>query len=147
MAKVKGERIYWDACCFLEILNAGPHGITCRDILKRAERKEIEIVIKPKGQPAPLPIDMRDYVLSFFENDYIQLVNLDRLIVRQSLDLCWEYNLKARDALHIAAALSVKCNSFETIDDKLIGLDRHFPTMEIRQPRKGQGEIEYGVQQ
>lgn len=98
-------------------------------------------VVRPKGQPKPLPLTVRDRVLAFFENDYIRLINLDRAVVRKSLDYCWDHNLKPRDALHLAAAATVGCEFLETLDPHLLKLGS-VDTVVIRKPvGRGQREL------
>lgn len=146
-------RIYWDSCCFIAILNAEQYAPTCISILNEAKAGDIELVIsaltmaetvRPRGAPSPLPKKHRTKVLDFFENDYIRLINFDREIARTSLDLCWEYDLHARDALHLAAALAVDCDALETADEQFIKRVESYTggKLLIRKPiGKGQAEL------
>ena len=150
MAKKEIQRVYWDSCCFIEILNAGARAEQCVNVLEQAQRDEIRIVIssltmgetvRPRGSETPLPVELRDKVLAFFENDYIIMVNLDRDVVRKSLDLCWNFNLKSRDALHVAAALAYQCDAFETFDQSILKLNAVVAGIAFREPI-GQGQAD-----
>ena len=146
-------RIYWDACCFISILNKDEHAERCLQVLEEAERGDVQLVVssltmgevvRPKGSATPLPREKREQVLAFFEQDYIALVNLDREIVRLSLDLCWDHGFKSRDALHIAAAKAVRCDVFETHDVRLLKLGEGIEGIVFRKPvGAGQSEMEF----
>ena len=148
MAK-KTEKIYWDACCFLAILNKEPWAKTCSDIVNEAKSGEIQMFIspltmaetvRPKGSNAPISRGIRDQVLAFFENDYITLIPFSREIARASLEYCWDYGLRARDALHLAFAVHAECDALETIDGNLIKDISGHGSIQVREP-KGTGQI------
>ena len=82
-------------------------------------------------------------VLDFFDNDFMHLRVIDRLVARRSPDLCWNLGLHPRDALHVAAALEERCNIFETMDSK-ITRQNGLEGMKIRNPFLPQQEVLLG---
>ena len=124
------ERRYWDSFCFLAMLNnEEPYATTCTQILDEAKKDRIEIVIspitmaetvRPRSAGQPISIEHQEQVTALFENDYLRLRVIDRLIAKRSVALCWNAGLHPRDALHVAVALEEKCDVFETRDEKLL---------------------------
>ena len=124
------ERRYWDSFCFLAVLNnEEPYASTCTQILEEAKKNSVELVIspltmaetvRPRGEPAPIPIEHQERITDFFENDYMRFRIMDRLIAKRSLALCWNAGFHPRDALHVAVALEEGCDVFETRDRKLL---------------------------
>ncbi|MGE0684372.1 MAG: type II toxin-antitoxin system VapC family toxin [Candidatus Binatia bacterium] len=122
-------RRYWDASCFLALLNNDEEADDCEKILNDAKEEKTSIivsplvqveVIRPKGSPSPLPKKHEETIRAFFENDYIKWRVLDRRIANLARDLCWQYGLHPRDALHLAAAIDTKCDLLETTDKGLL---------------------------
>lgn len=137
------ERRYWDSCCFIAILNSEePHASVCQRLLDEAKRDRIELLIspltmaetvRPRGASAPIPLQHQRRILDFFENDYIRLRVIDRLIAKRSLTLCWNEGLHPKDALHLAVALEEHCEALETTDPHLLRLNG-LEGMAIRHP-------------
>lgn len=139
----KTEKIYWDACCFLAILNKEDEAERCMTIVNEAKEGEIDLFIspltmaetvRPKGSDAPISRDVRDKVLAFFENDYVRMITFNREVARISLDYCWDYGLQARDALHLAFAVYAGCNALETVDQKFISKIPSGLPIQVRRP-------------
>lgn len=149
----KKSRRYWDACCFIAILNNEPDGPACEGILSDTRDGKLEIIVSPltmlevvrqKGDSLPIPIEKEQNIRDFFENDYVIMRNIDRLIAEKGRELCWSHKLKPRDALHLATAVVAECECLETVDPDLIRYDRQIgnPPIEIRKPRwTGQAEL------
>jgi predicted nucleic acid-binding protein len=66
-----------------------------------------------------------DKLAEFFENDYILITNLDRMVAERGRELMIAYgSLKPPDAVHIAtAAVSPGVEEMHTFDDRLLKLD------------------------
>lgn len=146
---LKLPRRYWDSYCFLAILNAGSpdetHSQACELILNDARDGAIEIitsaltiveVIRPKGSPRPIPRDKEAKIRDFFENDYIHIRLVDREIADAARELCWTSGVHPRDAVHLATALTLGCECFETNDPRLLRLNGQVgnPPLLIREP-------------
>ena len=147
------EKIYWDACCFLAILNNEANEAVCSRIVSEAKEGLIRLFVSPltmaetvrqKGSSAPIPKDVRDKVKSFFENEYITLVTFNREVAYASLDYCWDFGLHARDALHMSFAIHAGCDAFETTDLAFMkAIPANVLPIEVRQPR-GTGQMRTG---
>jgi predicted nucleic acid-binding protein len=135
-------RRYWDANCFLAIINHEPDQDTCLRILTDAagDSPTFEIivspltlveVIRPKGAPVPLSREHEQQIKDFFENDYIIMRNTDRLIAEVARELCWNHGLHPRDAIHLATAIETECDWLETTDPRLLRLSGVVPDAPI----------------
>ena len=145
----KPLRIYWDACCFLAILNKEPEASKCIDILNEAKAGLIEIwispltmaeTVRPKGSPSPLAEVHRHAVLDFFDNDYIKFIQIGMEISRDSLSICWEHNIHARDAIHLASARAAGCEYLESKDGAFIERVANCKDISVRRPT-GRGDL------
>jgi len=74
-------------------------------------------VHKHKGLPR-LTSDQDQTILAFFEQEFIQLVTVDRRIGERANQLCREYGLNPFDGIHVASALAAQC-------DVLLAWDPH----------------------
>ena len=81
-------------------------------------------------------------IRDFFENDYIVIRNVDRLIAEKAGDIVRTHPIKPPDAIHIATALSSKCECLHTYDKKLLHLDGKvgWPTLSIKLPSHPDGK-------
>ena len=146
-------RRYWDASCFIALLNSEEGAEDCESILNEAKEAKTLIyvsplvqteVIRPRGSPKPIPVETRTQIQSFFENDYIKWRIIDRDIANSAQNLCWDYGLHPRDALHLAVALDLQCDLLETYDPDLLKLNGRIPNVSlgIQKPRwEGQPEL------
>ena len=146
MAGAGRIRRFWDASCFLALLNDEAGAEDCERILEQARQSETDIyvspvvqveVVRPRRSPSTIPREMRTRVQEFFENDYIKWRMIDRNIANESQRLCWDYNLHPRDAIHLAVALDVRCNLLETFDADLLKWEARIPpgSLSIQRPR------------
>ena len=140
-------RIYWDSGCFLAILNGEAEAADCRRILNDARDGKLEMVtsfwtvtevIRPRGTSGPVPESSLQVMRDFFENDYLHLRPVDRLVAERARELCWAHQplIYACDATHLATALLYECSIFETKDGTLKSLDGQVgnPPLKIRGP-------------
>ena len=81
-------------------------------------------------------------IRDFFENDFVTIRNVDRLIAERAGEFVREHNLKPPDAIHAATALSFKCDCLHTYDKKLLRLDGKigWPTLSIKAPSHPDGK-------
>lgn len=137
----RGIRRYWDAKCFIALLNDEADAQVCERILEQAKERQTQIcvspivqveVIRPRGSATPLAKELRDKVRAFFENDYIRWRIVDRKIANDAQQLCWDYPLHPRDAIHLAVALDLGCDLLETSDSDLLRLDQTIPSTSLR---------------
>jgi predicted nucleic acid-binding protein len=139
------ERRYWDACTFLGWFNEEADKVDkCESVLKFAEIKKIHIITSAltltevvwlKGCPR-LTDASEDMIRSFFENDFIFVRTVDRVIAEDARQLIWKHNVKPKDAIHLSTALQLKMTIFDTFDSDLIGLNEKLgnPLLRIGEP-------------
>lgn len=136
------RRVAWDACAWIAHIQKekilGSDGKTvvedrsamCRPVLAAAEKGTIEIVVSAlslvevlcKNRDAGIDDQkVRDY----FDNSYILLVNVDKLIGDRARRLMLEGHpkLKPADAIHLATAAVANAVELHTFDDRLLALD------------------------
>ncbi len=123
------EIIYWDSNCFLAHLKAEEgRAEKCDGVLQRAKRGEVLIVTSAltlaevlwlKDGPR-LPKEKAEIVQKFFRRSYIRVYNVTRKLAEDAQIYVWENNIKPKDAIHIATALHINVNAFETFDEPLI---------------------------
>lgn len=140
------DRRYWDAACFIAVLNEEEGRVEeCESVLRAAANREVEIVtsaftitevLYPKGG-RPLPPDLRKIVSTYFRRPEIVIVNVDRELAEAAQRFFWDFGVRPKDAVHVASALRGKASVLETYDDKLIDLDRKLggsPPLKVRRP-------------
>lgn len=118
----------------------------CAAILEDAEKGKILIVtcaltlaevLALRGQPRiPPEPELKQKVREFFKNEYISVQNVTRQVAEVARDLVWDYEILPKDAIHVAAALTVEAPILETYDQPLIGKSGKVgtPPLIIREP-------------
>lgn len=76
-------------------------------------------VHKPRGG-ALLTKQQDDQVLSFFEHEFIQIVDVDRMLGEHANRLCQKLHINPFDAIHVASAIRAGCDYLLTWDNKLL---------------------------
>lgn len=144
------ERHYCDSCVFLGFLNNEPDKFyDCRTLLQAAEEGVIELVtlaftmgevIKIKGE-AELDESKEHVIDQLFKQSWIQIANFEREMGQICRAVTWKYNLKPYDALHIATAIRLKVDFFDTTDKPLmaklpsqVGYPLDYPEVVIQWP-------------
>ena len=144
---------FWDASCFLTLLNDETGADDCEYVLNQARRSRTVIyvspivqieVVRPKGSSAPVPMEAREQIRAFFENDFIKWRMIDRKIANDAQKLCWDYGVHPRDASHLAVAMDLQCDLLETYDRDLLKWNGRIPTGApgIQRPRRT-GQLEF----
>ncbi len=151
MAKQPG-RVYWDACSWIAYIQrempgpgksfTEPRFDLCRATLKRAEDGQIEIVtsaftLSEVCRSAEIKASPASNLTAFFEQRYILLVNVDRVVgfKAQALQLSGISGLKPQDATHLASALIADVPVLHTFDGKLLAMDERLETVGGRRLR------------
>jgi len=81
-----------------------------------------------KGRSAGIPHpaefkNVRETVRAFFENDYVQIVEVGRVVGELAQQLIWDFpTLDPFDATHLASALNAECDVLYTYDRDLLKL-------------------------
>lgn len=138
-------RRYWDSAVFLGWFKNEPDKWSkCKGVIKKAEDGEIIMVtsaltltevIKLKNH-APLPEKDETLIRRFFEQDFIAVRVVDRIIAEEARRLVWRCGVQPKDAIHLATALKLKMNIFDSFDGELIKLSGKFgdPLLRICEP-------------
>ncbi len=123
------EKRYWDSDAFLGFFKEEPDKVDlCEGVLEAAEDGRILLVTSAltlaevlyvQKQPK-LPISKRKEIDDFFKQPYISVQNVTRNIADMARDLVWDHNIRPKDAIHVATALSCKLKKMNTFDGELI---------------------------
>lgn len=137
---------YWDACAFSGFLNGeADKAAECQSVLKAAENGHVMVVTSAltlaevlfiKGGTRLDPTK-RATLESYFKADYIAVRNVTRVIGELARDVFWDFNIRPRDAVHVATAALFKVETIHTFDDVLIGrsgITVNDVTLTIRRP-------------
>ncbi len=127
-SKVK-DRVYWDSCVFIDLLQSSPGRIdVLREYATKAEAGEIEFVTSSLSlaEVAKLPeLGLSDElveqkIIDFFENPYILLRSVDRRVLVKAREFVRIGGIAGADAIHLATAVQVGVSVFHTYDDRFI---------------------------
>lgn len=139
---------YWDANVFLAWLKEEPEKLAqCEAGIRDAEAGKLVIVTSAltlaetlylvRGE-IPVAPETREKVRSFFRNEYILLHELDRGIAELAQDVVWDHEVAAKDAVHVATALTVgerlPLEQLDTYDGPLIAKSGTISRLKIGQP-------------
>ena len=124
------RRVYWDACVWIALIQREKISIgvsdrdtLCRTVIAEAKKNKVEILTStlslvevcrsPGIQATP-----DDQLGAFFENDYVLLMNVDRLVgeLARQLMSAGHTGLKPPDAIHLASAVIGIVAEFHTFD-------------------------------
>jgi predicted nucleic acid-binding protein len=134
------KRIYWDACIWIALIQREkiplPGGATedretmCRSVIEAAKKGNLEILTSTfcLVEVCKAPVDKKsvsDKLAEFFENDYILITNVDRMVAERARELMILYpTMKSPDAVHLAtAAVAPGVEEMHTFDERLLRLD------------------------
>ncbi|MGH2370122.1 MAG: type II toxin-antitoxin system VapC family toxin [Chloroflexota bacterium] len=83
---------------------------------------------------APLDDQEDEDVLAFFEHDFIEVIDIDRLIGEEANRLCRRYGPRPNDGIHIASAIRAGCDVALFWDDRVT--NKVVPGIRLEAPRK-----------
>ena len=129
MPSKKPAFVYWDSCVFIDRIQRTPSRIDLvESITKYAASGDtlkivtsiLAIVEVLQGPDASLPTETQaKEIKEFFENDWIILRPVDRVIAEKAADLRRAYKahkLKAADSVHLATPIHNNVAEFHTYD-------------------------------
>lgn len=127
---MSAELLYWDSDAFLGWLQNEPgKAELCEGTIKRAEAGEVLIITSAltitevlwmRGAPK-VSRDKAQILRRFFRRSFIRVRNVTRAVAENAQEVVWDYNIRPKDALHVATALDAKALILETFDEGLIG--------------------------
>ncbi len=131
------RRVYWDACVWIalimreqNVVGGSDRSTLCRSVVSEAQKNRIEILTSTLSlvevcKSPDIKSTEDDKIASFFENDFILLMNLDRWVGERARQLMTSGHagLKPLDSVHIASAILGQASEMHTFDDKLLRLD------------------------
>ncbi len=139
------EKIYWDSDAFLGYFKKEPDKQDlCEGVLEAANDGKILIitsaltlaeVLYVKGHPK-LPPTQREMVATFFKSPFISVQNVTRNISESARDIVWDFEVRPKDAIHVATAIATKVSVMNTFDGKLLNKDKKIgdPALKIERP-------------
>lgn len=135
----KLPRVYWDANAWIAYIRREmptaenrikvPRFDMCREVLVRAQKREIEIVTSTFSlaevcKRRDEPLDPSVNLPAFFDQPYVLLVDVTKPIGEKAQHLqLSSIGVKPADATHLATALFASVSIFHTFDGGLLGLD------------------------
>jgi predicted nucleic acid-binding protein len=145
-------RLYWDSCAWVSCIeNTSGRGPLLRQILNLAIDGEILFVasalviaeVVKINDPSINSAQQSKLIADFFQNPYIRVRSVDRLIAEEAREISRVHGVKPADAVHIATAIRYKCYSLQTYDGesgkrkKLISYDGQIgiPALKIEVPK------------
>jgi predicted nucleic acid-binding protein len=90
-------------------------------------------VYKVKGRPERLSNKLTEELLLYFQNDWFDVIPVDRSIGEEANLFCRQYGILPNDAIHLACALRASC-------DVLLAWDKRFckvnhPSIRLEEPQ------------
>jgi predicted nucleic acid-binding protein len=129
----------------LEGHNGRPRCEIALHILEESEKGKYLIYIsaltlaevhKVKGNSLPpLTTEEDERILAYFERDNIRVVEVDRTIGEQANLFCRQFGIKPNDAIHLACALSAKCDVLLFWDRAVTDRAKQHPGIRVEEPR------------
>ena len=127
---------YVDSSVFIgwiheEVVNGIDRKRIAEHIITRAEKGDFLLHIsaltlaevhKKRGHER-LSEDEDEEILDFFENDFIEVIDVDRELGEQSNRFCRTYGLSPADAIHLSCALRAGCDVLLSWDEQLVAVN------------------------
>lgn len=154
------ERVYFDACVFLSLINANADRVPMIEkLVQECKENDRQIITSAlsitevafaaaEQQAGSLDPAQLAKIDAFWapESPYL-LVELHQLVAQDARDLVREtvgpgHTLKAADAIHLASALRARATHFYTYDEKLLNLQHGHP-IKIVKPALRTAQLEY----
>lgn len=123
-------RRYFDANIFIaivkrETIDEHERWWHCQQLLQEAEAgrciavtSTMTIAEVTGGRARPLYAHTKEVIRSFFENEWVTLVETDRFVAESARELIWEFPvLRPIDAIHLASAITADCEVLYTYDE------------------------------
>lgn len=130
------EIYYWDSSVFISFLNGEKDRVDIvNQILDEAEMGNVtivtsfititEVLCADEEKPRTMGEKQKQIIKRFFQKEYIEWIDFSRVIAEAARELCWNYGLKSKDAIHLASAQHI-VTSEDVILDEVHSFDNHF---------------------
>ncbi len=143
----KLPRYYWDSCVFIDAIQKTSGRIEhIRSIEAEARRNKLQIVASTlaiaevaKTKSGTLTEEQARLIASYFENDFIIVVQVDRPVAKRASDHVRNHPIKPPDAIHVATAIRAGVDVLYTYDGDgqkpgLLQLDGQIGNLAIKTP-------------
>src|SRR5262249_2514454 len=119
------KRVYWDSCVFIDRLQRSPDKIVVLEELTDAARAAKLIIVASTlciaetvkiGTGDAGSKSQSESIFKFFENPWIELVQVDFEIAKLAHEISRDYGVKPADAIHVATAIKAKVEVLHTYD-------------------------------
>jgi predicted nucleic acid-binding protein len=128
------DKVYWDACAWLGLVNSEPKKVPPLEyFFDLAKRGHLEIwtsaisyveVYHLASETKPFEKDGLDIIKEAIEAPFVKIIPLDMEVGRKARGLRRNHTLRAPDAVHLASALVRSISPMHTWDrDDLVKLD------------------------
>jgi predicted nucleic acid-binding protein len=113
-------------------------------ILRAAQRGDYEIytstltwaeVHRLKGEETARTLQEDETILQFLQNSYIVPIEASRLIGEEANRLCRKFGIYPMDAIHLASALSEKCDVLLAWDDRFTKKVKGLQGIRLEEPQ------------
>ena len=96
-----------------------------------------------------IPEERRAAVEEVFDRPYIRTITLTRRLAERARDLVWGYDIRPKDAVHVASALAAKATTLNTFDRQLISKNQQVgtPPLVIEPPEVEEPELDLDQQE
>lgn len=126
------KNVYWDASVFHALFAEEPGRVdACKQIQAKAQMGEIIIYTSfltwveclwLKGEPK-LSGKHEAVIQKYFEHKFIRPIIVDRIRAEAARSLVWKFSgVHPKDSIHVASALSVEVDEFQTYDIPMMKL-------------------------
>lgn len=141
--------MYWEACLFISYMERTPERFEILDSMVLAAEKGKVIIqtsllttaeaFKKKSDKALTEIQAsRKKFQTFFENDWIQFIDVDLHILEKATEIRIKHGLKLGDAIHLASAISQSSETYNptsellTYDGRIIHVGKSYATSKFK---------------
>jgi predicted nucleic acid-binding protein len=126
-----------------ELINGVDRAAIAEHILLEAEERHsyritisaltLAEVYKVKGRPERLSNKLTKDLLLYFENEWFDVIPVDRSIGEEANRFCREYGILPNDAIHLACALRAGCDVLLAWDDRFCKVNH--PDIRVEEPQ------------
>lgn len=134
------DKVYWDSCIYLDYLR-GDHPLRDQMQLVIDDWRSGKVAMvasalsiaeilfvrcDPDNVTSMIDRSRESDILALFDPPRGQrfvLVEVSRPIAESARELVWKYNIRPKDAVHVASAVQAQCPLLQTTDKRLLNLD------------------------